>query len=205
VCVTRSPTSPFGLRRAGAERGAKVRCLARSLARTPDPGGPIPFPLSRNHAVEPGCFRGDRELKPAFSGTRSRRGATPERSRGFQPTEKGNRGFSVAERRLTLSPHFSHPFYCGLFFPVVAAFRLLTSRAVCSHTALRPSRHAPCHTGKLPRLVTKSVRNAGQSLHWSRTVSRVAPRPRPGRGSLVAIRSKGQESAETAFPLHGYG
>jgi hypothetical protein len=57
--------------------------------------------LSRNHAVEPGCFDGGRELKPTFSGTRSRRGATPERSRGFQPTEKGNRGFSVAERRLT--------------------------------------------------------------------------------------------------------
>ncbi len=29
------------------------------------------------------------------------------------------------------------------------------------HTALRPSRRAPCHAGKFPRLVTKSVRNAG--------------------------------------------
>jgi hypothetical protein len=62
------------------------------------------------------------------------------------------------------SPHFPRPFYCGLFFPVVAAFRLLTPRAVCSHTALRPSRRAPCHTGKFPRLVTKSVRNAGQAI-----------------------------------------
>ena len=59
------------------------------------------------------------------------------------------------------SPHFSHPFYCGLFFPVVAALRLLAPRAVCSHTALRPSPRAPCHTGKSLRLVTKSVRNAG--------------------------------------------
>jgi hypothetical protein len=85
--------------------------------------------LSRDHAVEPGCFDGGRELKLTFSGT---------------------------------SPHFSHPFYRGLFFPVVAAFRLLTPRAGCSHTALRPSRRTPCHTGKFPRLVTKRVRNAGQ-------------------------------------------
>jgi hypothetical protein len=61
----------------------------------------------------------------------------------------------------SINPHFSHPFYCGLFFPVVAAFRLLTPRAGCSHTALRPSRRAPCHTGKFPHLVKKSVGNAG--------------------------------------------
>jgi hypothetical protein len=42
---------------------------------------------------------------------RSRRGATPECSRGFQPTEKGNRGFSVAERRLTMS--LRHPYVGG--------------------------------------------------------------------------------------------
>jgi hypothetical protein len=48
-----------------------------------------------------------------------------------------------------------------LFFPVVAALRLLAPRAGCSHTALRLSRRAPCHAGKFPRLVTKSVRNAG--------------------------------------------
>jgi hypothetical protein len=37
--------------------------------------------LSRNHAVEPGCFHGDRELKPTFRGTRSRRAATLARAR----------------------------------------------------------------------------------------------------------------------------
>jgi hypothetical protein len=29
-------------------------------------------------------------------------------------------------------PHCSHPFYCGLFFPVVAALRLPAPRAGCS-------------------------------------------------------------------------
>jgi hypothetical protein len=31
--------------------------------------------------------------------------------------------------RSRANPHFSHPFYCGLSFPVVAAFRLLAPRA----------------------------------------------------------------------------
>jgi hypothetical protein len=63
--------------------------------------------------------------------------------------------------KIVANPHFSYPFYCGWSFPVLAALRLLAPRAVCSHTALRHSRRAPCQAGKFLRLVTKGMRNAG--------------------------------------------